>query len=129
MSEQLSSLAYRLFVDTCRSPVTRMHYIKALRYFMEYLSIPLQDYSKLLPPEKDPKIIQMDICDFISHLRKKGLANATITLYLVATQKFYAMNDVTLNWKRIRSFMPDDETTVEDRPYTRLEIQTLLAKA
>src|SRR5215207_9300338 len=128
--EQVSTLAYLLFVDTCRSPDTRLAYSKALRYFMDYLRIePQAAYDKLLPPERDPKVIQMDLCDFITDLRKKGIASASVTTYTAALAKFYAMNDITLNWKKIRSFMAEHEKVAEDRPYTHSEIQILLSKA
>lgn len=71
----------------------------------------------------------MDICNFITFLRKKDLASASVTLYIAALEKFYAMNDIVLNWKRIRSFMAEHEDVVEDRPYTHVEIQRLLEKA
>jgi integrase len=123
-------LAYRQFVEACRSPATREHYINGLSYFMDYLRINRQDYDKLLPPEKDIKIIQMDICDFISYLRKKGTAYATVSMYVAALAKFYSMNDViTLNWKKVKSYMGEHEKVAEDRPYTHTEIQSLLGKA
>ncbi|MGB7679187.1 MAG: hypothetical protein WBL49_10295 [Nitrososphaeraceae archaeon] len=96
------SLAYHNFVDTCRSQATRRVYVKALRYFMGYLRLSLQAYDKLL--DKDPKFIQMDICDFITFM-KKNHSSTTVTLYVAALNKFFAMNDVTtLNWKKIHSF-------------------------
>lgn len=107
--------------------MTRQHYVKALHYFMIYLGIPLGVYDKLL--EKDPKHIQMDICDFVTYLRKKGLSSASVSVYVAAVNKFYAMNDIILNWKKIRSFMDDHEKTVDDRPYTHSEIQTLIQHA
>lgn len=67
MSEQLTSLAFRNFTQTCRSPATRSVYTKALHYFMDYLRLAHDRYDKLL--EKDPKLIQMDICEYISYLR------------------------------------------------------------
>jgi hypothetical protein len=39
------------------------------------------------------------------------------------------MNDIILNWKKIRSFMGEHEKTVEDRPYTHSEIQILIQHA
>jgi integrase len=118
------SLAYRNFVDTCRSEATRRVYIKALHYFMGYLRLPLQAYDRLL--DKDPKTIQMDICDFITFM-KKNHSSATVTLYVAALNKFFAMNDVTtLNWKKIHSFEGEKEKQTEDRPYTHSEIHTLI---
>jgi integrase len=103
-------------------------YVNALHYFMDYLglSTSTRDYDKLL--KKDVKLIQLDISDFISHLRKKGNAAASVSLYIAAINKFYTMNDVTtLNWKKVKSFMGEHEKVAEDRPYTHSEIQTLIA--
>jgi integrase len=88
---------------------------------MNYLKI--DTYSKLL--DKDPKIIHMDICDFISFMRKDR-SYAMVSLYVAAINKFYAMNDIILNMKKIRAFMGEHEKIAEDRPYTHLEISKLL---
>jgi hypothetical protein len=72
-------------------------YSKALGYFMSYLRLSPGDYDRLLA--KDPKSIQMDICDFVNFMKREH-ASATVTLYLAAINKFFAMNDIsTLNWK------------------------------
>jgi site-specific recombinase XerD len=123
-NQDKSQTAYRYFVDTCRSEATRKAYVRALRFFMDYLKLPSYEYDKLL--DKDPKIIQMEICDYITYLRKRGRASASVTTYLAALAKFYVMNDITLNWKRIKSFMGEHEKVAEDRPYTHSEIQILL---
>jgi hypothetical protein len=86
MSEQLATLAYHNFVETCRSPATRKGYVKALIYFMSYLHLQPDAYDKLL--EKDPKLIQMDVCDFVSYLRKKGAAYATFQCMLLLLTSF-----------------------------------------
>ena len=123
--EDKSEIAYRCFVDTCRSPATRDIYISALSFFMSYLKLPSGAYDKLL--DKDHKLIQMDICDFITHLRRRGNSSATVATYTAALNRFYVINDVTtLNWKKIKSYFAEHEKTAEDRPYTHSEIQTLL---
>jgi integrase len=92
---------------------------------MDYLKIPSGSYDRLL--DKDPKLIQMDICDFITYLRKRGNSSATVSTYVAGIAKFYLINDVTtLNWKKIKSFMGEHEKVAEDRPYTHSEIQRLL---
>jgi hypothetical protein len=68
--------------------------------------------------EKDPKHIQMDICDFITHLRKSGRSPGTVSSYVPALRKFYDMNDIELNWRKIHSFEGEMEKTTDDRPYT-----------
>jgi site-specific recombinase XerD len=126
MSEQVSSLAYHNFVNTCRSHVTRRHYIKSLEYFMKFLKI--NDYYGLL--KSDPKVIQMNICDYIVFLRSKNASSKTISVYVAAIKRFYDMNDIiTLNWKKIHSFQPEAERRIEDRQYTHQEISILLSKA
>jgi hypothetical protein len=71
---------------------------------MDFLKIKRRTYDKILLPERDQRVIQMDICDFISYLRKEGKSSASISLYVAAINKFYSMNDVMLNWKKIKSF-------------------------
>ena len=71
-----STLALRQLVDTCKSPATKRMYVNALRYFMEYLRLPTKDYHKLL--DKDAKLIQMDICNFVTFM-KKDHSSATVT--------------------------------------------------
>ncbi len=121
--------AYREFVDSLeKSPATRTPYVQALHYYMDYLGISRDGYDKLL--DKDPKIIQMNIGDFIKSLGKKGrgLSYATISTYADALKKFYDQNDIiTINWKKIRGFMGEHERVVEDRPYNHEEIRTLLS--
>ena len=39
------------------------------------------------------------------------------------------MNDIILNWKKIKSFMGEHEKIAEDRPYTHSEIQMIVTRA
>ena len=84
-------LAYRNFVETCKSPITRKSYLMSLYHFMDYLKIGHDQYDKLL--NKDPKIVQNDVCDFIMFMRKEGSSSAAVSLYVAALCKFYNMND------------------------------------
>jgi Phage integrase, N-terminal SAM-like domain len=110
MHEQLSStsapsssVAFRNFIHTCKSPETRSTYTKFVNRFMDYLQIPLGEYDKLL--EKDPKIIQMDICDYITFLRQDHASPATISLNVAALTKFYTMNDViSLRYQQMKIY-------------------------
>ena len=93
---------------------------------MDYLRLPHDQYDKLL--KRDPKLIQMDICDYTVFLKKK-FSPATVASYIAAIAKFYAMNDITsLNWKKIHSFQPEPEKVAEDRPYNHTEIKMLIEK-
>jgi site-specific recombinase XerD len=87
MSEQVSSIAYHNFINTCRSAATQKCYQKSLEYFMKFLKV--DNWDKLL--ESDPKIIQRNICDYIMFMRSKNLAPKSIGLYVAAIRKFYDM--------------------------------------
>jgi integrase len=120
---------YKNFVNSCKSEATKHNYIKGLGYFMDYLHIEREDYSKLIDG-RDTKIIQADIIDWITHMKDiAGLSPASINLYVAAVNHFYAMNDVTLNTRRINAFKPEFRNVVEDQPYTREQIKLLLDKA
>jgi hypothetical protein len=88
-----SMIAYRNLANTCRSPATRQVYTGALNYFMTYLQLQKGDYDKLV--QRDPKTIQMDICDFVSYMRGSGRSYAVVSVYVAALSKFFAMNDIT----------------------------------
>ena len=45
--KQFSALAYRNFVDTCRTLATRQTYVKTLHYFMAYLHLSPGAYDRL----------------------------------------------------------------------------------
>jgi site-specific recombinase XerD len=76
---------------------------------MSYLKIPADRYDKL--QDLDTKIIQMNICDYITHLKNSGvIASRSIAVYLSAIRKFYSMNDIQLNWDKIHSYQPERAT-------------------
>jgi hypothetical protein len=82
---------------------------------MKYLRLDANDYHKLL--DKDIKLIQLDIRDFITSF-KRDHSSAVVCTFLAAINKFYSMNDVTLNWKKINSYQGERVKVAEDRPYT-----------
>jgi hypothetical protein len=61
--QEQTSLAKYNFFKTCKSSATLETYTNAIHYFMDFLKIGREEYDRLL--EKDPKLIQMDICHVI----------------------------------------------------------------
>lgn len=122
---------YRNFINSCKSEATKNVYRRALNYFIDYLNVePKDDYYSKLIDGRDTKIIQADIIDWIIHLKDiEKKSPATINLYTSAVRHFYEMNDITLNNRRIDAFKPEFRNVVEDQPYTREQIKTLLDKA
>lgn len=91
---------------------------------MDFLQIPNGSYERLV--EKDNKLIQMDICNFITYLRQKDSSSSSVSTYLSGIRHFYDINGIDLHWKRIHKFEGEKEKRAEDRPYTHSEIKLLL---
>jgi hypothetical protein len=95
---------------------------------MSYLRLEPENYQALVT--KDPKYIQMDLCQWITHMRQTDhLSSSSISTYLAAIFKFYTKNDIILNWKKIHSYEGEREKEADDRPYTHSEIKLLLENA
>ena len=126
----LSGAAYNNFTDTIKSDQTREQYKRCLVRFMRFLNITDIDNLMVLAAggekEQDSKALQkiIDYVGFLKRERKLG-ANA-INLYLSPIMHFYAMNDITLNRKKIGRYVPENIRKHNDRTYTREEITKLL---
>jgi integrase len=94
-----------------------------MKRFMLYMNITDIDILLLFSNEKE---IQHKIIDYVLDLKNKGLSAASIAHYVGAIMHFYAMNDVTLNRKRIGRFIPEHIRKQKDRAYTTQEISRLL---
>lgn len=104
ISSDNSNQYYRNFIDSCRSEATKRHYRESLGYFMNYMNIEDEDYSRLIDG-KDIKIIQADIIDWITHMKDTvGLSPASINLYVAAVKHFYTMNDVMFEHQAYQCF-------------------------
>ncbi|MGA7898578.1 MAG: hypothetical protein WCA39_06905 [Nitrososphaeraceae archaeon] len=67
------------------------------------------------------------IRDYLIRLREdRRVSPASIATYSAAIAHFYEMNDVTINWKKLKKFKGRMRRVVEDVPYTREQIKTLI---
>jgi uncharacterized membrane protein len=115
--------AYRNFIYSIKSKATKTAYLKALKQFMQYRKV--TTVEELLRGE--PRLIQSFVIEWIIDLKeRRNLSYSSVSLYSGALRHFYDMNDVTLNWKKIKNFLGEHVKTVKDRPYTRSEIRHLL---
>jgi integrase len=95
---------------------------------MEHIKI--NDLRVLL--EYSPKIIESFIIDYVKHLRdSEKLKRMSIEVHIAAILHFFDMNDFPISIasrKKFKRFLPPDESTYEDRPYTTEEIRQILDK-
>jgi integrase len=58
---------------------------------------------------------------------ERRLSPASVATYTTGLTHFFEMNDVSLNWKKLKKFKAKFRTVTEDRPYNTEEIGKLIA--
>jgi integrase len=95
---------------------------------MRFLNI--TDIRDLLPQQNDNKAIERKLMDYILSMRNNKpypISYPLRQLRFSAVKKFYVMNDVVLNWRKISMYLGENIKVVKDRCYTTEEIQRLLS--
>ena len=64
--------------------------------------------------------------DFVLYQRKQNLAYGSINSQVCALELFFSMNDVILNWKKIKKMLPERKKALGDKPYTTEQIRIIL---
>ena len=124
-------LYFSNFVNALKSKATKAEYTTRLSYFMDFLGV--KSYADLIE-NRDKKWIENNIKNFLVYLRnERKISYKTASHYLEAVKKFYYVNsDYEFKWKLIKMYLGDDDYDVdegngiENRPYTKQEIQTML---
>jgi integrase len=115
--------AYRNFINSIGSEATRRNYRYMFSYFMAFCKETSYDDMVGMEPERLEGVIR----DYIIHLKQdKKRSQGTVSAYISAIRHFYDMNDIDLHWKKIAKFKGRQRSVVEDKPYTRQQIKTLL---
>ena len=83
------------------------------------------DTTSLLS-EKDPRVIETQIIDFINKMKNEGKNWGAIHNYVSTILAFYKINDIVLNTAKISKFMPEQRKVKKDRGYTHEEISKML---
>jgi integrase len=118
--------AYRNFINSINSIVTRRDYDRNFSYFMTFCKRSSHDGMILI----NSGVLEGLIRDYIIHLRHdRKLSPATVSAYLAPIAHFYNMNDVTLKWNKLNKFKAKFHNIVEDKPYTHEEIKRLVDAA
>ena len=117
---------YLNFVNSLRSQATITMYQFSLRHYMQYIKA--NRVAKLV--KQDSKTIEQQLITYLVDLRRnQKLSYASLSIRLAALRKFYEMNDVVLNWKKVSNYLGENTKLFKDRAYTTEEIQQLLVKA
>jgi integrase len=114
-----------LVTDGCKSQQTKKVYRSVFNEFLQFLNgRNLDDLTNF-----KQGVIESKIISYLEYLRDaRKLSYWTIMVHSCAILHFFEMNDISLNTKKIRRFLPENESYKVDRPYTLAEIQQILAK-
>jgi hypothetical protein len=121
----LESASWSNLKDSLNSDLTRKNYEYCLNRFLLYCDLDLESLLKL-----EPQNITSLIIKYISKLRLSFQYKNEI---LYAIKHACEMNDVLLNWRKIKKFIrherTDNSINGKDRSHSHLEIQQILQYA
>ncbi|HEX2305826.1 MAG TPA: hypothetical protein VHH33_06025 [Nitrososphaeraceae archaeon] len=118
--EQDQEIEIQLFFDTIKSKETRIKYSSYLKKYTEITGI-----DDLLS-EKDSRLIERQIIEFINKMKKEGKNWGAIHNYVAMILAFYKINDIVLNTRKINMFLPEQRKVKKDRGYEHKEISKML---
>jgi integrase len=118
----LESKQYSNFVNSINSEQTRRQYEYSLTQFLKHYQIGLDSFLGLS---------QKEMSDFIiNYLVNKKISRQYKIVIFSAIKHSCEMNDVILNWKKLKKFVKSDKTknsiNGKDRGYEDTEIQKIL---
>lgn len=111
-----------LFHSGIKSETTKKQYGRYLDDFLKYFVI--TNYDEL--SKMEPKKLQEMVEDFIMHYRNKNKSASLIAGKISALRLFFSMNDVILNWDKLRKMLPEKKKRSGNQAYSTEQIQTLL---
>ncbi len=113
-----------VFEQAIKSDETKKIYLYWLDKFREYSGSKTYDSLLLV----DSKELQIKLEDYLFDLKKSksSYARSTIEAIFYSIELFYSMNDVILNFKKIRKMFPPLEKRLGQQAYTTLDIQKIL---
>jgi len=111
-----------VFEHAINSEHTKKQYYYWLNRFLKFCKI--QDYDSLLTIS--PNKLQTMVEDYVFKIKKTDQPSS-VANSLSSIQCFFSVNDVILNWDKIKRFLPKQETkTSGKRAYTNQEVKELL---
>jgi integrase len=127
LSRYTNHPAYRNFVLSLRSKDTRKSYsfyfLKFLKYNPKYASLTLDEILKI-----EPKELETDIIETIVKMKEEEyLSSSSTNLLMASLIRFFSINDVLLNRKKISMFIGEHQNKFEYKSYTHEEISRLLS--
>jgi hypothetical protein len=124
---------YDNFLYALKSKETKRQYPHRLDRFLSYLGLEgsiKEKCATLYKIGKDINLLESHIIRFINsqieRIENKEITEGTLCNYIEALKLFCSMNDIIINWKKLRRFTGETTEIHDDRAYTYDEIKRLL---
>jgi len=111
-----------IFYSAIKSEKTKLLYENLLDGFLRHFII--KNYDSLLQIE--PKKLQEMIEDYVMYDRSQNKSKSYIASKVASLKLFFSMNDVILNWDKIRKMFPEKTKPTGDKAYSTAQVQVLL---
>ena len=121
----LTQKSYHNFINSCNSDTTKSKYHRVLNQFLSSHNFSIERTDEFLNlPTKE---IESMVIDEITRMQQEQkLSVSSVQIMTAAIQLLCSMNDVILNWKKIRKFIRTDVPKHKDEAYTHDDIRKLL---
>ena len=114
-----------IFHSAIKSEKTQKNYDQLLGYFMKYYNLNShKDFDTLI--SWNPKELQTRIEDYVMYLRSENKSYAWINGLICSLKLFFSMNDVILNWTKLKKLLPERKKPMCDKAYTTEQIRQIL---
>ena len=114
-----------LFHSAIKSPKTKKQYDYLLNQFKKHFIIKSYDDLAQIPDKK----IQVMLEDYMLYSKEQGKAFGTMNCTLNSLKLFLSMNDVLINWTKLKKMLPEKKKATGNMPYTTKQVQVLLKYA
>jgi hypothetical protein len=116
-----------LFRAAIKSPYTRDPYGRRLINFLNHVNLTPDEFVTL--GRKEPSTVEKKVMSFLAtqkaRVEKGEITGATVNNFLKAVRLLLEMNDVSLNWLKIRRTLPRSRRYAVDRIPTIEEIREI----
>ena len=114
-----------IFHSAIKSEQTQKAYDRLLGYFMKYYNLNShKDFDTLI--SWNPKELQTRIEDYVMYLRSEDKSYSWINSLICSLKLFFSMNDVILNWTKLKKLLPERKKPIGDKAYTTEQIRQIL---
>jgi len=119
----LNQRSLTLFHSAIKSEATKKQYDVLLEQFKKYFII--KDYDSLI--SIDSKELQKMVEDYILYKRSQNYSHSFTKGIVCSLSLFFSMNDVIINWIKIKKMLPEKTKPTGDKPYTTEQIRQILS--